>query len=290
MALIPFDQLEGEIWYNGEFVPWKEAKLHVISHGLHYGGSVFEGERAYDGKIFKLFEHSKRLVDSAHILDMQMPYTAEDVAKFTQETFERSGFDYAYIRPVAWRGCEQMGINAQGVSTHMAIACWEWDCYFTSEDWEKGISLRTSQWRKPAANTAPTDSKAAGLYMLGTLAKHESEKAGYHDALMLDYRGYVAESSGANLFMVKNGVLKTPIPDCFLNGITRQTVIDLAKNMGIEVDVCVIMPEELMEADEIFVTGTAAEVTAVSKIDDTTFNVGPISRQLKDAYHALVRA
>ncbi len=290
MTLVPFDQLDGFIWYDGAFVPWKDAKLHVISHGLHYGGCVFEGERAYNGKIFKLREHSQRLVDSAHILDMEMPYTTEQIMQYTQETFEKSGFQYAYVRPLAWRGPEQMGISALHTKTHVAIACWEWATYFTSEAWEKGISLKTSKWRKPAANTAPTASKAAGLYMLGTLTKHEAERAGFHDALVLDYRGYVAESSGANLFMVKNGVLNTPIADCFLNGITRQTVIEMAKGMGIKVEEKVIMPDELLTADEIFVTGTAAEITAVSKIDTTTFNVGPISRALKDAYHDFVRA
>lgn len=290
MTSIAFDQMDGLIWMNGEYLPWKDSKIHVISHGLHYGGAVFEGERAYNGKIFKLREHTQRLVDSAAIIDMDMPYSVDELEQATLETFEKTGYDYAYIRPIAWRGSEQMGIAGHGTKTHVAIACWEWGTYFTDEAWEKGISLKTSKWRKPDPLTAPTQSKASGLYVLGTIAKHEAEKAGFHDTLMLDYRGYVAESSGANLFMVKDGGLKTPIADCFLNGITRRTVMDLARNMRISVEECVIMPDELMQADEIFVTGTAAEVTAVSKIDDHVFQVGDISRALKDAYHDLVRA
>lgn len=287
---LPFDQLDGFIWYDGQFVPWKEAKLHVITHGLHYGGCVFEGERAYNGKIFKLMEHSQRLVNSAKIIDMNMPWTTEEVARFTQETFDKSGYQYAYIRPLAWRGPEQMGISGLKTKTHMAIACWEWATYFTSEAWDKGISLRSSKWRRPDPTTAPTNSKAAGLYMIGTLAKQESERAGYHDALMMDYRGYVAESSGANLFMVKDGIIYTPVPDCFLNGITRQTIIEIARGKGLKVVETYIKMDELMAADEVFVTGTAAEVTAVSKIDHQTFNVGPVARLMKDTYHDLVRA
>lgn len=290
MTTLPFDQMEGWIWVDGEFVPWKEATMHVISHGFHYGGAVFEGERAYNGKIFKLREHSERLVKSAEIIDMKMPWSAEEVEKATQDTFVKCGLQTAYVRPIVWRGSEAMGISAKATQTHMAIACWEWGTYFTDEDWEKGISLKTSKWRKPDPRTAPTQSKASGLYVLGTMAKQESETAGFHDALMLDYRGQVAESSGANIFMVKNGKIKTPTPDCFLNGITRQTIIGLAKGMGIEVEEGVIMPDEILTADEIFVTGTAAEVTAVSKIDETSFTVGDISRNLKDAYHELVYA
>jgi branched-chain amino acid aminotransferase len=290
MTAMPFDQMEGWIWMDGDFHPWKDTKIHVISHGFHYGGAVFEGERAYNGKIFKLREHSQRLVDSANIIDMHMPYTTDEVVECTQATFEKSGYDYAYVRPIVWRGAEQMGISAKETKTHMAIACWEWGTYFTDEAWEKGITLKTSKWCKPDPRTAPTQSKASGLYVLGTMAKHEAESAGFHDSLMLDYRGYVAESSGANLFMVKDSKIKTPVPDCFLDGITRRTVMDLARNMGVSVEEGVIMPDELMQADEIFLTGTAAEVTAVSKIDDTVFNVGEISRSLKDAYHDLVRA
>ena len=290
MTTLPFDQMDGWIWVDGEFKPWKEATMHLISHGFHYGGAVFEGERAYNGKIFKLREHSERLVYSAEVIDMDMPWTAKEVEDATQETFEKCGLDFAYVRPIVWRGSEAMGISASATKTHMAIACWEWATYFTDESWEKGISLRTSKWRKPDPRTAPTQSKASGLYLLGTMAKQEPEKAGFHDALMLDYRGQVAESSGANIFMVKDGKLKTPTPDCFLNGITRQTVMGLAKDMGIEVEEGVIMPDEILQADEVFVTGTAAEVTAVSKIDDTIINVGEISRKLKDAYHDLVHA
>jgi branched-chain amino acid aminotransferase len=289
MSVLPFDQLDGEIWFNGEFLDWKDAKIHVINHGLHYGGSVFEGERAYNGKIFKLKEHSQRLIDSAKIIDMDMPYSVDEIVAATQETYERSGFDSAYIRPIAWRGSEQMGISARMTKTHLAIACWQWDDYFTKEFAEKGVSLKTSVWRKPAPDTAPTASKASGLYVMGTMAKHEAEKAGFQDALMLDYRGYVAESTGANLFMVKDGHIKTPIPDCFLNGITRRTVMELARQRGYDVEECIIMPEELMQADEIFLTGTAAEVTPVGKIDNKDFTIGAVSKQLIEDYAALVR-
>jgi branched-chain amino acid aminotransferase len=290
MALIPFDDRDGFIWFNGKMVEWRDARIHVICHGLHYGSTVFEGARAYNGKIFKLHEHSERLIRSAQILGMEMPYTAEQLDQATIETLKANNMTDAYVRPVAWRGSEQMGIAARLTKTHVAIACWEWPSYFSPELREKGISLVTSRWRKPAPDTAPCSSKAAGLYMINTISKHEAEDQGYIDALMLDYRGYPVEATGANLFRVKNGVIRTPAPDCFLNGLTRQTVIGLAKELGYTVEENHITVEDLRAADEVFITGTAAEVTAIGKIDDTTYTVGPVTRALRDAYERLVRS
>jgi branched-chain amino acid aminotransferase len=285
-----FEDRDGWIWKDGEFYPWKDARIHVLTHGLHYASSVFEGERAYNGKIFKSRQHSERLIKSAEILGMSFPYTVDEIEEAKYATLEKNSLTDAYIRPVAWRGGEQMGISAKKALTHVAIACWEWPSYFPAEVREKGISLKTSPWQKPAANTAPTQSKAAGLYMIGTLSKHWAEDQGYTDALMLDYRGNVVEATGANFFMVVDGVLITPPPDCFLNGITRQTLIQLAKEHGIPLEEKIILPEDLKKADEIFLTGTAAEVTAVGKIDDLEFTVGPITRKLRDAYETLVRS
>jgi branched-chain amino acid aminotransferase len=285
-----FEDRDGWIWKDGEFYPWKDARIHVLTHGLHYASSVFEGERAYNGKIFKSRQHSERLIKSAEILGMSFPYTVDEIEEAKYATLEKNNLTDAYIRPVAWRGGEQMGISAKKALTHVAIACWEWPSYFPAEVREKGISLITSPWQKPAANTAPTQSKAAGLYMIGTLSKHWAEDQGYTDALMLDYRGNVVEATGANFFMVVDGVLITPPPDCFLNGITRQTLIQLAKEHGIPLEEKIILPEDLKKADEIFLTGTAAEVTAVGKIDDLEYTVGPITRKLRDAYETLVRS
>lgn len=287
MAGIPFDQRDGWIWMDGNVIPWRDAQTHVINHGLHYGGSVFEGIRMYGGKIFKLEEHTDRLIKSASAIGMPITYTPDEINRATRDIVEKNGLSDGYIRPFAWRGSEEMGIGASTCSTHLAIACWSWGNYFGGTE---GISLRTSHWRKPAPDTAPTTSKCAALYVVGTMAKHESVKAGYTDALMLDYRGYVAESTGANIFMVKDGKLLTPIADCFLNGITRQTVIQLAKDNGIEVEETRIMPDDILKADEVFVTGTAAEITPVNKIDDTIFPVGPVTMKLRTLYHELVLA
>lgn len=284
-----FSDRDGLIWMDGQIIPWREAKVHVLTHGLHYASSVFEGERAYDGNVFLLQEHSERLRRSARLIDMNMPLSAEEINQAKLEILEANNLTNAYIRPVAWRGSEQMGISAQATETHVAIACWEWPSYFGEEAREKGISLQTSKWRAPMPNTATTESKAAGLYATHTMSKHAAEANGYTDALMLDYRGLVAEATGANIFVIKDGQIKTPTPDCFLNGLTRQTVIKLAEELNIPLDVCQITPEELHEADEVFLTGTAAEVTAVGKIDQTEFKVGPITRQLRDAYESLVR-
>ena len=285
----PFSDRDGLIWYDGEIVPWREAKVHVLTHGLHYASSVFEGERAYDGNIFLCQEHSDRFRKSAELIDMDMPLDAKTINQAKKEILEANKLTNAYIRPVAWRGSEQMGISAQATKTHIAIACWDWPSYFGDEAREKGISLQTAKWRAPMPDTATTQSKAAGLYATHTMSKHAAEKSGFTDALMLDYRGLVAECTGANIFMVKDGQIKTPNPDCFLNGLTRQTVIKLAEELKIPLEVCQIKPEELHAADEVFVTGTAAEITAIGKIDGTEFKVGPVTRQLRDAYESLVR-
>ena len=287
IADMPYDDRDGDIWMNGKFVPWREANIHFLTHSLHYGGAVFEGIRAYSGQIFKLHEHSQRLIDSAKIIGYDLPYTVEELDQFTQETFERSGHRDAYIRPLAWRGAEEMGLGAHNCKIHVAIAAWFWPSYFPDEIVQNGLRLKTSSWRRPAPDTAPVHAKASGLYMISTLSKHESEAAGYHDALMLDYRGRVAECTGANIFMVKDGALFTPDPDCFLNGITRQTVIDLAKERGYDVNIDTIMPEDILKADEIFVTGTAYEVLPIGRIDQTDFKVGPITKELRQAYHDL---
>lgn len=288
MALIPFDDRDGFIWMDGEMLPWREAKIHFLTHALHYGTQVFEGERAYNGHIFKSIEHSKRLIKSADIIHMDMPYSIEELEKAKYEVLKANNLENAYIRVAAWRGAEQIGIDVTGTLTHVAIAAWEWGSYFDPEVREKGISLQTTQWRKPAPNTAPTNAKTASLYNWNCMIKVEVKKEGFTDALMLDHEGYVAESTGANLFMIKNAIIHTPVADRFLNGITRQTVIEIAQEKDIQIEERRIQPEELQDADEIFLTGTAAEITAVGKIDDQTYAVGPITRQLHKAYENLV--
>lgn len=290
MAGAPFDQLSGDIWYDGEFVPWSDAKLHILSHGLHYGSSVFEGERAYGGRIFKSEEHTERLLESARTLGFEIPWTADQINAAKEETLARMKLTDAYIRPVAWRGSEMMGISAQNNTIHLAIAAWEWPSYFKPEERLKGIRLDMAQYRRPDPATAPFRAKAAGLYMICTVSKHAAEAKGYTDALMLDWRGQVAECTGANVFFIKDGKIHTPIPDCFLDGITRRTVIDLARDRGIEVIERVIMPEEIPGFEQCFVTGTAAEVTPVSEIAGTTFEVGEIIETLMKDYDAAVRA
>lgn len=289
MAAQAFSDRDGMIWIDGKILPWREANIHILTHGLHYASAVFEGERCYSGNIFKSTEHSQRLIRSADLIDMKMTMSVEQINQAKEEILAANKLTDAYLRPVAWRGSEQMGISAQATLTHVAIACWEWPSYFSPEMREKGISLQTGKWRAPMPDTAPTASKASCLYATHTMSKHAAEAAGYTDALMLDYRGYVAEATGANLFMVKDGQIKTPIPDCFLNGLTRQTVIALAKQLGLPLVETHIKPDELQKADEVFLTGTAAEVTAVGKIDDTLYKVGPVTRQLRDAYESLVR-
>ncbi len=290
MASPSFDQLEGVIWFNGEFVQWADAKVHVLTHGLHYASSVFEGERAYGGRIFKLRKHTERLIKSADYLGFTIPWSAEEIDHACIETLERQGLENAYIRPVAWRGSEMMGVSAQKNRINLAIAVWEWPSYFDPEQRLKGIRLDISKWRRPDPATIPCKAKAAGLYMICTLSKHEAEDKGYADSLMYDYRGHVAEATGANVFFIKDGVIHTPTPDCFLDGITRQTVIDLAKKRQIEVVERTIMPEEMAGFEECFLTGTAAEVTPVSEIGPYRFKPGNISTTLMDDYEKAVQA
>jgi branched-chain amino acid aminotransferase len=287
--MIPMDDRDGFIWFDGKLVPWREAKTHVLTHGLHYGSSVFEGVRAYGGHIFELTRHNERLANSAKLLGFSLPYTTAELDKACKDVLAANGLGDAYVRPVAYRGSEQMGVSAQQTKIHVAIASWEWPSYFSPELREKGIKLTFSKWRRPSPDTAPTASKAAGLYMICTLSKHAAEAEGWHDALMLDYRGQLAEATGANLFLVKDGVIHTPTPDCFLNGITRQTVVALAAKRGIKVVERAMFPEELATADEVFLTGSAAEVSAVGQIADHHYTVGPITRQLRDDYEKLVR-
>jgi len=288
MATIPFDDRDGYIWMDGKMLPWREAKVHFLTHALHYGTQVFEGERAYSGVIFKSREHSERLINSAHIIGMEMYYSVAEIDAIKTEVLKANGLENAYIRAAAWRGAEQMGIDVAGTKTHMAVAAWEWGSYFDPSVKEKGITLKSTTWRKPAPNTAPTAAKTASLYNLGCIVKIEVKKAGYTDAFMLDHEGFVAESTGANLFAVRDGVLHTPIADRFLNGITRQTVIQIAKDLGISVEERRIKPEEMPGFSEVFLTGTAAEITAVGKIDDHIYSVGPMTRQLQNAYSAMV--
>jgi len=284
MSVVPFDQRDGVIWFNGEFVPWKDAKIRVLTHGLHYASAVFEGERAYGGKVFKLTQHNERLHRSAEILGFRVPYSVAELDAATVELLKRQGFSEAYVRPIAWRGSEMMGISAQSNRINVAIAIWQWGSYFNPAEKLKGIRLDIAEYRRPDPKTAPCASKAAGLYMICTISKHAAEAKGYADAMMLDYRGQVAEATGANIFFVKDGVLHTPAPDCFLNGITRQTVIELAKRRGIDVVERVIMPEELSSFSECFLTGSAAEVTPVSEIGPYRFTPSTISETLMNDY------
>lgn len=289
MAMLPYDDRDGVIWMNGEFVPWAEANLHVLSHGLHYASCVFEGERIYGGEVFKLTEHSQRLHESAKALDFTIPYSVSELDEATRELVKRQGLVEGYVRPVAWRGSEMMGVSAQQSRINTAIAVWDWGSYFDPEERLKGIRMTIAQYRRPDPKTTPAMTKAAGLYMICTLEKHRAEKDGYADALMYDWRGQVAEATGANIFFIKDGVLHTPTPDCFLDGITRRTVIELAKKRGYEVVERVIMPDELSDFSECFITGTAAEVTPVSEIGPHRYQVSEISKNLLDDYMALVQ-
>lgn len=289
MAL-SFDQRDGEIWYNGNFVPWANAKVHVLNHGLHYASSVFEGERAYGGKIFKNRAHTERLHKSAEWLNFNIPYSVEELMAIKAELIKRNNIVDGYIRPVAWRGSEMMAISAQKNTIHVAIAAWPWPSMYKAEMKEKGVRLAWAKYKRPSPETAICSSKAAGLYMICTVSKHEAEDKGYDDALMLDHRGYLAEATGANLFMVIDGALHTPLPDCFLNGLTRQTIIELAKRRNIEVVERHIMPDELAKAQEVFLTGTAAEITPVGEVEGQIFAVGPITKQLIEDYSAEVRS
>ncbi len=279
---------EGLIWYNGDLVDWKDAKLHLLSHGLHYASSVFEGERAYSGKIFKLNEHTERLLDSASQLDLNVPYTLSEIKEACCLVLEKNNLKDAYIRPIIWRGAETMGVSAPNSKIHCAIAVWEWPSYFSPEDKLKGIRLTLSKWKRPSPETIPCKAKAAGLYMICTLSKQEAELRGYDDALMLDWKGQVAEATGANIFFIIDNEIHTPVPDCFLDGITRRTVIEIAKAQGLKIIERKIEIDELSDFEQCFITGTAAEVTPVSEIDNFNFSVGDQIMKLSDSYIDLV--
>ena len=287
--MTPYDKREGKIWYNNELVDWNEVKLHVLSHGLHYASCVFEGLRVYDGEIFKLEEHTERLFHSAKRMDIKIPYSQEEINQATKKIVSVQNVQNGYIRPIAWRGSEMMAVSAQKTKIHVAITTWEWGTYFDPKLKTEGIKLNISKWRRPAPNTIPWDTKASGLYMICTLSKHEAEKDGFTDSLMLDFEGNVAEATGANIFFKdNNGEIHTPIPDSFLDGITRRTVIGLAKDHGLKIIERKIELEELSSFEQCFITGTAAEVTPVSEIDNFKFTVGEEIKILSDSYINLV--
>ena len=283
-----FDDRDGWIWFDGKLVPWREANVHVLTHAMHYASSVFEGQRAYGGVIFRLSDHSARLRNSASILGFELPWSVEEIDAACNEVVKANGFIDAYVRPVAWRGSEQMGVSPKGTKPHLAIAAWEWGKYFAPEIAAKGLRLDIAPWRRPAPYTAPVHSKAAGLYMIATLSKKHADERGYDDALMFDWRGQVAEATGANAFFVKDGALYTPTPDCFLDGITRQTVMDLARRRGVDVVEKAIWPEELEDFQQMFITGSAAEVTFIQSAGPWNFEIGDLSRQLAQDYDDLV--
>jgi len=285
-----YEDRDGKIWMDGEMLEWRDAKVHILTHALHYASSVFEGERCYNGKIFKGREHSQRLIDSAKMLDMDLPYTVDEIEAAKYAVLEANGFTDAYLRVVAFRGAgEEMGVAAIGNPVRMAVTAWEWGAYYGDAKWQ-GAKLDIAKWKRPSPETIPTAAKAAGLYMICTMSKHAAMAKGCSDALFYDYRGYVAEATGANIFFVKDGEIHTPNPDCILNGITRQTVIAMAREMGYTVHERYIQPEELAGFDECWLTGTAAEVTPVAQIGDFTFKVGDVTREIATAYEALVRA
>ncbi len=288
MALVPFDDRDGLIWMDGVLVPWRDAKLHVLSHGLHYASGVFEGERSYSGNIFKLREHTDRLIASGRILGFEIPYSAAQIDAACQEVLAANNLLDGYVRPIAWRGTEQLSVSAQQTRIHLAIACWAWPNLF-GDDRMKGVRLGMAKWKRPHPETAPTASKATGLYMIGTLSKHAAEAEGFDDALMLDWRGRVSEATGANIFFVIDGAVHTPTPDCFLDGITRRTVMSIARRHQMTVIERAIEPDELPRATEVFLAGTAAEVTPVREIAGQVYSPGPITETLLRDYEALVR-
>jgi branched-chain amino acid aminotransferase len=289
MAGPTFDDRDGLIWMDGRLVDWRDAKVHVLTHAMHYASAVFEGERAYGGEIFKSTKHSQRLKDSGRILDFDIPYSVAEIDAAKALVLAKNNFRDAYVRPLAWRGSEMMGVSAQNNKIHLAIAAWEWPSYFDPAQRMKGIRLDVAEYRRPDPATAPSRSKAAGLYMICTISKHRAERRGFADALMLDWQGRVAECTGANVFFIRDGIVHTPLADCFLDGITRQTVIELARRRGIEVVERRIMPDELASFSECFITGTAAEVTPVGEIGGQIFVPGAITSALIDDYTAEVR-
>ncbi len=280
----------GFIWLDGQFLPWKDSKLHVLTHALHYGSAVYEGCRAYNGRVFKLNEHIQRLHKSAEFLGYKIPYSVKILNQATKKLLFKNNLQEAYVRPIAWYDVDSLSLGAKAEQVHVAIAAWVWKSYFKLDDkFEKGLKLTWADWVRPAPNMSPYQAKAAGLYVISTLSKRSAEQKEFNDALMLDYRGYIAECTGANVFFVKNGDLHTPIPDCFLNGITRQTIIEIAKKMSINVIERYIKPEEVNDMDEMFLTGTAAEITPVTQIGETKVPIGPISKKIAKAYEILVR-
>ncbi|MDR3031312.1 MAG: branched-chain amino acid aminotransferase [Holosporales bacterium] len=284
------DQREGFIWINGKFVKWQEAKIHVLTHGLHFGSSVFEGERSYNGKVFKMREHHERLFESAEILDLTPQYTIEEINDIVMETLAQNNLTNAYIRPLIWRGSENLSVFSRDSSINVMVAAWEWKSYFGEDLLKEGVSLCWADWRRPDPRTAPTSAKASGLYMIGTISKNKARDKGFDDVIMTDYRGYIAESSGSNIFFVINDEIHTPAPHAFLNGITRQTIIEISKQKGYKVYSRDILPEELRDFDEVFLTGTAAEVVPVGKIENQVFEIGYITKELRKAYLELVNA
>ena len=291
MNSIPYDKRDGKIWLDGSLVEWKDAKLHVLTHGLHYASSVFEGERVYDREIFKLTEHSERLVYSASRMGFEIPYSVSEIDKFCREVVKVQKIENGYVRPIAWRGSEMMAVSAQNNTIHLAIAAWVWGSYFDPKIKLNGIKLNISKWKKPAPDCIPWDTKAAGNYMINTLSKHEAEKHGYNDSMMLDYQGNIAEATGANVFFInkEQTEIYTPIADSFLNGITRRTVIEIAKSLQIRVIEKKIKPEDLKSYKGCFLTGSAAEVTPVSQVGEYSFEVLDLIGKLSDLYQALVR-
>ena len=289
MSIVPFDDRDGWIWRDGRFVAWRDATVHVLTHGLHYASAVFEGERMYGGEIFELTAHTERLCRSAEILDFEIPYTVAEIDQACRDTCAKNGLADAYVRPIAWRGSEMIGVSAQDTKIHVAIAVWDWPSYFSPAERAKGIRMCWAKYKRPSPETEPVHAKATGLYMICTISKHAAEKDGFTDAMMLDYRGYVAESTGSNVFFIQDGVIHTPTPDCFLNGITRQTVIRLAQEKGVKVIERHIRPEELAGFTECFVVGTAAEVTPVSQIGEYSCKPDAVSLGLMEDYARLVR-
>ena len=293
MEMLPFDNRDGLIWMNGEFIAWNDAKCHVITQGMHYASSVFEGERAYKGKIFKSKEHTNRLFKSANTLGMEIPFTEKQINDAKDELIQKMELQDCYVRPIVWRGSQQMGLSTSNSDINVAIAAWDdWASYFKIEDRKAGLRLITSPWKRPSPDTAPCEAKASGPYVICTMSKSFAEQKGYHDALMLDYRGYVAEGTGANIFFIKGNDVHTPIPDCFLNGITRQTVIEMLSSQGFNIIERHIMPDEISNYDEAFLTGTAAEITPLQSIDDINFKTGDETKTFKfmQDYHNLVRS
>lgn len=292
MALVPFDDRDGVIWLDGALVPWRDAKLHVLTHALHYASAVFEGERAYGGQVFHEAEHTDRLLASARIMGFEIPWSAAQIIEARHATLAANGFTGgdAYIRPIAWRGAEMMGVAAQHNTIHLAIACWQWPSYFSPEKKMEGIRLTIGEWRRPDPRTAPVHAKAAGLYMIATLNKHAAEGAGYEDSLMLDWRGQIAEATGANVFFVIDGAIHTPKPDCFLDGITRRAVMEMARKRQMTVIERAMQPEDMAKATECFLTGTAAEITPVRQIGEYSFKPGQVCKALLEEFGVAVRA